>query len=112
MNVPMLTDQEWTQVGPHLENAAEQIMRYRREHSCSLEEATAKGLGQQALAAYERITGFKEENPNALFHHRLSIYGPDCPQCGKPLRTPQAHYCAMCSYKVQPSSAGGNASEA
>jgi len=27
------------------------------------------------LAEYERITGFRETNPTALFHHRLSDYG-------------------------------------
>jgi hypothetical protein len=28
------------------------------------------------LAEYERITGCRETNPNAVFHHRLSDYGP------------------------------------
>jgi hypothetical protein len=26
------------------------------------------------LAEYERITGFHETNPNAVFHHRLSVF--------------------------------------
>ncbi len=47
------------------------------------------GVGQAALRLYERITGFKETNPKALFHHQLSICGPPCLTCGKPLRTPQ-----------------------
>jgi hypothetical protein len=97
MDIPMLTEDEWERVAPHLANAVAQIKQYRDEHQCSLSEAHAKGFGQQALAAYEQITGFKETNPNALFHHRLSIYGPPCHACGKPLRTPQARYCAMCS---------------
>ena len=42
------------------------------------------------LAEYERITGLGETNPNAVFHHRLSEYGPPCRHCEKPLRTPQA----------------------
>lgn len=93
----MLTEEEWETVSPHLANAVTQIKRYREAHHCSLSEAHAKGFGQQALSAYEQITGFKETNPNALFHHRLSIYGPPCHACGKPLRTPQARYCAICS---------------
>ena len=93
----MLTEEEWVIVAPHLENAVTQIKQYREAHQCSLSEANSKGFGRQALAAYEQITGFKETNPNALFHHRLSIYGPPCHACGKPLRTPQARYCAMCS---------------
>jgi hypothetical protein len=92
----MLTDDEWEEVSPSLANAIDQIKTYRERHKCSLAEASAKGFGQEALATYERITGFKETNPNALFHHRLSIYGPPCHACGKPLRTPQAKYCAMC----------------
>lgn len=97
MNIPMLTETEWDAVSPLLANAVEQIKLYRAAHQCSLAEAQQKGFGQQALAAYEQITGFKETNPNALFHHRLSMYGPPCHACGKPLRTPQARYCAMCS---------------
>lgn len=93
----MLTDDEWKEVEPFLTNAIGQIQEYRKVHQCSLAEASAQGFGRAALAAYERITGFKETNPNALFHHRLSMYGPPCRACGKPLRTPQARFCAMCS---------------
>jgi hypothetical protein len=48
------------------------------------------------LQEYERITGFRETNTNALFHHQLSLYGPPCVNCGKPLRSPQAKLCAAC----------------
>jgi len=97
MDLPMLTEEEWCRVEPHLMNGIDQIKLYRELHSCSLAEATAKGFGQEALAIYTEITGFPEANANALFHHRLSVYGPPCHACGKPLRTPQAKYCAMCS---------------
>ena len=49
-----------------------------------------------ALAEYERITGFRETNRNAIWHHRLSLYGPPCHSCGKPLRTPIAARCVAC----------------
>jgi hypothetical protein len=52
------------------------------------------------LAEYERITGFPETNPNAVFHHQLSKYGPPCRFCGKPLRTPQARICGSCMKPV------------
>lgn len=96
VDIPMLTDEEWDKVSPYLTSGVEQIKRYQEEHQCSLAEATQKGFGQAALAMYESMTGFKETNPNALFHHRLSLYGPPCPSCGKPLRTPAANSCAAC----------------
>jgi hypothetical protein len=43
-----------------------------------------------ALREYERITGFHETNPNVLWDHVLSRWGPPCEKCGKPLRTPRA----------------------
>jgi hypothetical protein len=49
-----------------------------------------------ALDYFERITGYRETNINAVWHHRLALYGPACAGCGKPLRTPQASYCLAC----------------
>ena len=96
MDLPMLTEEEWTRVAPHLDDAIEQIKRYREQHQCSLAEARQKGFAQDALALYAQITGFKETNADALYHHRLSMYGPPCLACGKPLRTPHAKCCAAC----------------
>ncbi|MCT7307923.1 hypothetical protein [Ralstonia wenshanensis] len=97
IDVPMLTEEEWVLVKP--EGVIEEIKQYREATGCSLAEASQKGWGGTALAAYEHITGFKETNPNALFHHRLSLYGPPCHACGKPLRTPKAEHCAACGAK-------------
>jgi hypothetical protein len=96
MDMPMLAEDEWSLLEPHLLNMVAHIKRYREEHGCSLAEAQ-QGAGKDALALYEKLTGFRESNVNALHHHRLSIYGPPCHACGKPLRTPQSRYCAMCS---------------
>jgi hypothetical protein len=82
-DVPMLDDDEYRQV------------------------ISLRGKGSQEsfalmLAEYERITGFRETNPNATFHHRVSDYGPPCRYCGKPLRTPQAKVCGHCMKPASP----------
>lgn len=51
---------------------------------------------QELRDEYHKMTGFYESNHNAIMHHRVSIYGPPCEACGKPLRTPQAAFCAAC----------------
>jgi hypothetical protein len=53
------------------------------------------------LREYEQITGYHETNLNAVFHHQLSLYGPPCAKCGKPLRSPRASFCAACGEKVR-----------
>ena len=66
MDMPMLEDHEWDLVAPYLENAIEQIKRYREKHQVSLSEANSKGYGHEALALYNQITGLKETNPTAI----------------------------------------------
>lgn len=92
----MLDDDEWAEVEPLLANAIEQIKNYRSAKGVSLAEARAKGYGKGALERYFQITGFRETNPDALWHHRISEFGPPCNVCGKPLRTPRAKLCAAC----------------
>ena len=97
----MLDESEWKRVAPLLSNAIESIKTYRETHKVSLAEAMLHGYGQEALAEYFRITGFQETNPDALWHHRLSLFGKPCVVCGKPLRTPRAKHCAECGAPVQ-----------
>jgi len=85
MELPMLDEAEFTAVAK-----ARVVTR-----GASFEETYAP-----FLAEYERITGFHETNPNAVWHHRLSLYGPPCKSCGKPLRSPRASFCAACGHVV------------
>jgi len=96
MIIPMLNEQEWEFMEPALRQAIIDIQEYRAANDCSLGEAAKKAHGQAALRLYHQLTGFNETNADAIWHHRLSIYGPPCHACGKPLRTPQASYCPAC----------------
>jgi hypothetical protein len=92
----MLDEQEWQEVFPLLSEGLEQIKRHRAAHGSSLTEAKDAVDGNGALKRFFRITSFHETNINALWHHRLSLYGPPCNVCGKPLRSPRAKMCAAC----------------
>ena len=94
----MLTDEEWTKVGPLLQKTIEGIKELRSETGAGLQEAL-DSLRHQACQRYYEITGFRETNPNAIWHHRLSDYGPECPQCGHLFRTPNAAFCAACGFR-------------
>lgn len=48
---------------------------------------------------YFEVTGFYESEPGAIMHHATDLIGPDCEQCGKPLRTHMATFCAACGNK-------------
>jgi hypothetical protein len=100
MEVPMLEEHEWEQISPRLSDAVKEIQDYRRAHSASLHEAKDRIYGEGALDRYFEMTGFRETNVNALWHHRLSRVGPPCSTCGKPLRTPRAKLCAACGSAV------------
>lgn len=95
----MLEEHEWKVVSPFLANAVADIKRYRETKNVSLAEARAH-YGQEALAKYFEITGFQETNPDALWHHRASLFGAPCPACGKPLRSPKAKHCAECGHRL------------
>ena len=94
----MLAEDEWQRLSPLMDNMVADIRRHQLELACGLSEATA-AAAKPALDVYEEITGFRETNLNALHHHRLSLYGPPCGKCAKPLRTPRARYCAMCDWR-------------
>src|SRR5258708_36544040 len=84
--IPMLEDDEYRQV--------------MRLIGTGTEGDTWERRFDPMLREYERMTGFRETNHNAVFHHQLSLYGPPCSNCGKPLRTPQARFCVGCGQAV------------
>jgi len=95
MDVPILEEDEWAEVLPRRQEGIRRIKEYRATHDATLERAK-EIYGGGALDRYFEITGFRETNVNALWHHRVGLFGPPCEACGKPLRTPRAKLCAAC----------------
>jgi hypothetical protein len=100
MEVPLLHESEWAQLQPFLANLTKNIQLYRETHSASLKEALKQGHEIPALEKYFNLTGFRETNVNALWHHRLDNFGPPCRKCGRLLRTKRARFCAECGTAV------------
>ena len=102
-DVPMLDEQEWSQVAPLMSPGLSATKKYRERTGSPLREATdvIRAAYEPARAEYQRITGFREENEVALWHHRISLYGPPCGACNKPLRTPDATHCAACGATIR-----------
>ena len=92
----MLEEHEWEQVAEALRAGLQGLKKERKEKGISLSAVDTASYYREALERYERLTGYRETNPRALYHHRVSLYGPPCPHCGKPLRTPKAKLCAAC----------------
>src|SRR5690606_25599247 len=98
--MPMLDEDE----GPEMEAALRAGIRNRKARRAATgaslaavsEDEQPQAQYADALHRYEQLTGYRETNPLALWHHRASLYGPPCSNCGKPLRTPQAKLCAAC----------------
>jgi hypothetical protein len=96
MEVPMLEEDEWQEVLPALREGIMQIKKYRQAHESSSVADAQRHVYGGALQRYFELTGFRETNANARWHHRLSLFGPPCRVCGKSLRTPRAQLCAEC----------------
>ena len=92
----MLDEDEFAVVSRLYSAGIRVIKDFREAHGASLDQVDRRGSFRSLLDTYERMTGFRETNPDAIMHHRLSLYGPPCAQCGKPLRTPKAAHCAAC----------------
>lgn len=98
MDLPMLDEDEWAKFEPLLDGAIGNIQRYRHRHDVGLDAVPIPAMYWAASEMFAKLTGVTDIAPQALWHHRLSLYGPPCEACGKPLRTPQAKRCAACGH--------------
>lgn len=94
----MLDEQEFAKIAPLHTQGLQSVKEFRAKSGAPIQDDPLTEHFQEMLAQYEAITGFKETNPNAVWHHRLSLYGPLCKRCGKPLRTPRAKLCGSCMF--------------
>ncbi|MET3538623.1 hypothetical protein [Chryseobacterium limigenitum] len=93
MEVPML-DKEESEIASKL--YAEGFQEFKRSKKVPLKENFTK-----LLDYYNELTGFGETEPNAILHHIIDLYGPDCENCGKPYRTNEVTFCPKCGNKRQ-----------
>jgi hypothetical protein len=87
----MLTEEEFEKLPPQ-QSTIEEIKAYRDEHDVSLKEAFIS-MPSDAVDIYQEITGERVKDPNFIYRRRRSLFGPICPNCGKPFRTPKASKC-------------------
>jgi hypothetical protein len=99
--MPMLDEREYAEIAALHRTCLQSVKRYRETTGESLKNTPVNEIFVPMLNHYEVLTGFKETNHNAVMHHRLSLYGPPCRRCGKPLRTPKAKLCGSCMAPVE-----------
>src|SRR5689334_10638577 len=85
-DIPMVDDAEWTHMWAAYKSARPQAM----------------------LDEYERLTGFRETNFNAVLHHQIALHRQPCPRCGKVLRTAMAYKCFECGHVLRPADDSGS----
>jgi hypothetical protein len=102
MDVPMLDEEEFAAVSNLYSQRIRATKEFREKHNIPLNGVPIEELFRPVRDAYRKMTGMDESNHNAIMHHRISIYGPACEQCGKPLRTSRARFCAACGHVVDP----------
>ena len=76
-----------------------------QKHVAMLDDTEFKRVmsfnGQEMLDEYFKVTGRRETNRSNIWHHHLSLYGPECQTCGKPLRSAEAYKCHECGSLVE-----------
>jgi hypothetical protein len=98
--MPMLDEKEFAEISELWRESVKATQAFRLRWRKKLEETNIDEHFQPVRRRYEELTGMKDCHHDAIWHHRISLYGPPCTQCGKPLRTPQAKLCGSCMAPV------------
>jgi predicted RNase H-like HicB family nuclease len=94
--LPMLEKREWKRfdsVYTACISAAKELTGQGKS------KAEASACLQPALDKWFEMTDYRETDFWNLWHHQVEQYGKPCSKCGKPLRTPEASFCAACGEK-------------
>jgi hypothetical protein len=101
MEIPMLEESEFSRIRQLFSEGMRATKEFPQAHNLPLNKTPIDEWFKPVREEYERLTGFRETNHNAIMHHRIALYGPPCPKCGKPFRTPRARFCAECGQKKE-----------
>lgn len=91
----MLDEDEFRVIGDLYNQSLDAVQKWREDNGNTSQPPMAE-IFQPLREKYQYITGTVDENHVAIMHHRISMYGPECKSCGRPLRTTQASMCAEC----------------
>src|SRR5579863_8013642 len=94
--MPMLDEHEYAEIAALYSAGTQSVKDYRVRTGAALKDVPKAERFAPLLKRYKEITGYTATNENAVMHHRLSLYGPPCSKCAKPLRTPKAKICGSC----------------
>ena len=94
--MPMLDESEYREVFRLYGEGISASKAFRQKWGLPADGMEKEIRFKPLLDRYEQMTGLRETNPNAVMHHRLSLYGPPCVRCGKPMRSPSAKLCGSC----------------
>jgi hypothetical protein len=99
--MPMMDEAEFAVASSLFQDAMKSAKEVRKNTGVPIQDDSVQERFRPVLAYYERVTGYKETNHNAVMHHRILLYGPPCERCSKPLRTPKAKLCGSCMWSVR-----------
>jgi hypothetical protein len=101
--MPMLDEGEFAEISQLFQCGMRATKEFRERWGIPLESVSIRERFLPVRLRYEKMTGLKDCHENAILHHQISMYGPLCARCGKPLRTPQAKLCGACMFPVHSS---------